>query len=278
MPISSMDGCSAEHWKDVLGILRDVCESAGFIANLVSDADDIGIIHNRIVENIYSSDLVICDVSCKNANVMFELGMRLAFDKPTIIIKDELTGYSFDTSMIEHLEYPRDLRFTSIVRFKDNLEKKMIATHQKAISDPQYSTFLKNFGKYKIAHLENKDISSETFIVNAIEELKRDIRIIKNQSTIEPTVAERGFKSLLTESSERELLLFKRVIMEYVLYLKSRKSDDSPIALDEAYEDFYKNFELRRFDIPRANMRRMLNDALIAENFVVLQPERRIVR
>ena len=85
-----------------------------------SDVDD----HcNRIIENIYSSDIVICDVSCKNANVMFELGMRLAFDKPTIIIKDDSTGYSFDTSLIEHLEYPRDLRFTSIIKFKENANK-----------------------------------------------------------------------------------------------------------------------------------------------------------
>jgi hypothetical protein len=33
----------------------------------------------------------LCDVSGKNANVMFELGLRLAFDNPTIIIKDDKT-------------------------------------------------------------------------------------------------------------------------------------------------------------------------------------------
>jgi len=113
---------------------------------------------------------------------MFELGMRLAFDKPTIIIKDDITGYSFDTSLIEHLEYPRDLRFTSIIKFKDNLGKKLKATHEKAISDPKYSTFLKNFGKYKIAHLEDREITSDTYILNAIEELRRDVRVIKNIS------------------------------------------------------------------------------------------------
>lgn len=180
MPISLIENCPPEHWADVLGILKDVCIVNDFTPNLVSDADDIGVIHNRIIENIYSSDIVICDVSCKNANVMFELGMRLAFDKPTIIIKDDLTGYSFDTSLIEHLEYPRDLRFTSINRFKDNLGKKLKATFEKAQSDPSYSTFLKNFGKYKIAHLEDREISSDTFILNAIEDLKRDVRTIRN--------------------------------------------------------------------------------------------------
>jgi hypothetical protein len=65
MPISLIDNCPPEHWADVLGILKDVCSINDFIPNLVSDADDIGVIHNRIIENIYSSDIVICDVSCK---------------------------------------------------------------------------------------------------------------------------------------------------------------------------------------------------------------------
>jgi hypothetical protein len=34
---------------------------------------------------------------------MFELGMRLAFDKPTVIIKDDKTDYMFDTGIIEHV-------------------------------------------------------------------------------------------------------------------------------------------------------------------------------
>ena len=57
-------------------------------------------IHKTIVQNLYLNPIVVCDVSGKNANVMFELGLRLAFDKPTIIIKDDKTDYSFDTSVV----------------------------------------------------------------------------------------------------------------------------------------------------------------------------------
>lgn len=83
MPISSLDGCTAEHWVEVKSI---ICEAIGAVAEpqfsvkLVSDADDVGVIQKRIVQNIYSSDIIVCDVSGKNPNVMFELGMRLAFD------------------------------------------------------------------------------------------------------------------------------------------------------------------------------------------------------
>jgi hypothetical protein len=130
MPISSTDGCSAEHWSDVKAIITQAVESVGdpkFSVRLVSDADDIGVIQKRIVQNLYTADVVVCDVSGKNPNVMFELGMRLAFDKPTVIVKDDKTDYSFDTGIIEHVGYPRDLRFHRMVHFKSVLAEKIFA-------------------------------------------------------------------------------------------------------------------------------------------------------
>lgn len=183
MPISSIDGCSADHWKEVLLILKEVARDAGFEPNLVSDADEIGIIQKRIIQNIYDNEMVICDVSCKNPNVMFELGMRLAFDKPTIIIKDDETSYTFDTSVIEHLEYPRDHRFHKILLFRENLGKKLKATYHKSQNDDSYTTFLKNFGEYKVAHLDKEEISSDQYILETLAELRADIRLIRNEKT-----------------------------------------------------------------------------------------------
>jgi hypothetical protein len=94
MPISAIDGLSEAHWKDVLSIVSDAIEKAGFIPQLVSTADDIGIIQKRIIQNLYDNPIAVVDVSAKNPNVMFELGLRLAFDKPTIIVKDDQTSYS----------------------------------------------------------------------------------------------------------------------------------------------------------------------------------------
>jgi len=74
------------------------------------------------------------------------------------------------------------LRFTSINKFKENLGKKLIATYDKSKNDPNYSTFLKNFGKYKIVQLEDREITSDIYLLNSLEELKRDVRIIKGMS------------------------------------------------------------------------------------------------
>jgi hypothetical protein len=175
MPISATSDCSETHWSDVMTILVDSLESAGFEANLVSNADEVTIIQKTIVNNLYYSPVVVCDVSEKNPNVMFELGMRLAFDKPTIIIKDDCTSFSFDTGVVEHLEYPRDLRFHKIVDFKQRLAEKVLATYEKQQTDPNYSTFLKHFGQFKIAKIDEKEVDSQEFIVEQLNDLKRSL-------------------------------------------------------------------------------------------------------
>ena len=107
MPIAEMlPTYTATHWSDVRQVINQAAEAAGYVPQMVSEAAEVSIIHERIVNNLADNPIVICDVSGKNANCMFELGLRLAFDRPTIIIKDELTGYSFDTSPVKASQLP----------------------------------------------------------------------------------------------------------------------------------------------------------------------------
>lgn len=184
MPISAIDGCSAEHWTEVKTIITDAIESIediDFTVKLVSDADDVGVIQKRIVQNLYKSDIVVCDVSGKNPNVMFELGLRLAFDKPTIIVKDDKTDYSFDTGVIEHVSYRRDLRFSSIVSFKKQLSEKLIATLTEAEKNPDHSTFLKNFGTFHVATLKENEVSSDKIVIEMLSDLQTEVAMLRRR-------------------------------------------------------------------------------------------------
>ena len=200
MPISTIDGCNESHWSDVLEIFREAIEFAGFEANLVSDADDSGIIHKRIIQNLYENPIVVCDVSGKNPNVMFELGMRLAFDKPVIIVKDNKTSYSFDTSSIEHIEYPRDLRFSKIVEFKQKLADKIKATCERAKSDQNYTTFLKHFGEFKVAKLEKKEVTGSEFIIDELRSIKMAVRRLERFKLSNSDANYRDFNNVISES------------------------------------------------------------------------------
>lgn len=65
MPISTMEGYPDTHWSDVREILEEAILEAGFEPNLVSNADDVGIIQQRIIQNLYDNPIVVCDVSGK---------------------------------------------------------------------------------------------------------------------------------------------------------------------------------------------------------------------
>jgi hypothetical protein len=143
--------------------------------------------------------IVVCDVSGKNPNVMFELGMRLAFDKPTIIVKDETTTYSFDTSAIEHIEYPRDLRFAKIVEFKEKLAQKIKATYEKSTTDQNYTTFLKHFGEFKVAKIEQKEVSGQEYIIDELRSIRSTMRRLERSQYSKDYISRENADSELFE-------------------------------------------------------------------------------
>jgi hypothetical protein len=54
------------------------------------------IIQSTIINALVDADLVIADLTEHNPNVMFELGVRIAQDKPVVLMKAEGTGPLFD--------------------------------------------------------------------------------------------------------------------------------------------------------------------------------------
>lgn len=204
MPISAIENYAEDHWIDVREIIFDAIEDADLLPNMVSDADDVGIIQKRIIQNIYENPIVVCDVSGKNPNVMFELGMRLAFDKPTIIIKDNITTYSFDTAPIEHLTYPRDLRFNKIIEFKEQLISKIKGTLKQAETNPEFTPFLKHFGNFKIAKLETKEVQSTEYILDSLQEIRDSISDLKSNNKSNIKFSSRRIALCLQHASQKE--------------------------------------------------------------------------
>lgn len=236
MPISSIDGCSADHWTEVKAVIAESIESIkdySFSVSLVSDADESGVIQKRIVQNVYGADIVVCDVSGKNPNVMFELGMRLAFDKPTVIVKDDKTDYSFDTGIIEHVSYPRDLRFAKIVAFKDKLAEKVQATYKKSIEDSDHSTFLKNFGKFQVANLNEDVVPSDKLVLSMLSDLQGEMASIRRTM----------LRETKSKSGPSASFFIRRAITSW---LKDKSCAPAELFGDEEFYDYVE----KRVDAP----------------------------
>lgn len=225
----------------------------------------------RIVQNIYENEMVICDVSAKNPNVMFELGMRLAFDKPTIIIKDDQTNYSFDTAPIEHIEYPRDLHYHSIMAFKSKLKDKVIATYEASKRD-DYTTFLKHFGNIVVANIEEKQVGSDEFILQAIADLRDEVKSLSKatfirNSNLNDSVINRSLKTF-DKNIDSKYMPEYEFLIDYInkhnIDINKLLSSDS-IEFDNLFDIYLNNYtpdnisnKFRHQDTIKNNMKQAL--------------------
>lgn len=187
MPISPTIGYPGNHWNQIRSILEEAIKEITefkFNVRMVSESESISIIQSTIIKNIYNDEITICDVSTKNPNVMFELGMRLAFNKPVIIIKDCETEYSFDTANIRHIVYPKTLNYHEILEFKSKLKLFVIEGYKEFLAGT--FNFLKEFGEFKAEKLENTGIDVGD-IFNEIRELRKEFIEIRNEKSIYST-------------------------------------------------------------------------------------------
>lgn len=231
MPIAAIDNCTASHWDAVRLIIKEALEDTEYEASLVSDSNEIGIIQKRIVQNIYSNEMIICDVSAKNPNVMFELGMRLAFDRPVLIIKDDFTNYSFDTGVIEHLNYPRDLNYHAIQQFKNLLKTKLIATHN-ATSEPGYSSFLASFSTVTASKLPEKEVASMDYLLEAMSEIRDEMRTLAQPKV--PRMQKTLSVRMPLPPHKQFIHYVRKTFPQFVFF-----SGPSDPKFQEIYHDFY---------------------------------------
>ncbi len=80
------------------------------------------IIIAEIIHHLARADMVLCDISCHNPNVFYELGIRTALDKPVAMVRDTSTAkIPFDTAAINIEEYPCDLRPWNVATSRDRI-------------------------------------------------------------------------------------------------------------------------------------------------------------
>ncbi len=175
-PIAEMGEYSSAHWLEVHGILTDALDSAGYRARLVSESDVASVILSDIVTNLYNDPIVICDVSGRNPNVMFELGMRLAFEKPTVIVTDDTTPFTFDISPVKHLIYPKSLRFSAIMEFKEILAGAVAATAE-AYGLPDHKGYLQQFGPIKVTQLSVQQVELQS-LARDVSDIRRELQAL----------------------------------------------------------------------------------------------------
>lgn len=106
------------------------------------------VIQSTIVNELLEADLVIADLTDHNPNVLFELGLRMAAEKPVALVKAAGTGRVFDVdNMLRVHEYQPQLWRSTVETDLPELTKHIRATWDNRSKDQSYIKILRRSGK-----------------------------------------------------------------------------------------------------------------------------------
>ena len=152
---------NSKHFRHVFEyLLQPALEGAGYEA-VYPQAEGSTVIHEEIIQNLETADLVMCDMSQLNPNVFFELGIRTALNKPVCMIRDEKTPeIPFDTNMINCHQYSSEMEVWEIKKEIELLTSHIKSTVKKNDkSNALWEVFgLKSQGSPTEAIAKNKDL------------------------------------------------------------------------------------------------------------------------
>lgn len=131
MPISDPPGYDSGHFRRVYEhLIRPACTKARVTPLRADDVKAANYIVLDILQRIIEADLVVCDLSGRNPNVMYEVGVRQAFNLPIVFIKDQRTERVFDIQGFRTVDYDDSLRIDCVNRDIETLLAAIEATMQ----------------------------------------------------------------------------------------------------------------------------------------------------
>ena len=129
MPISDQHGYPEGHFQHVYEqIFKPAIEEAGYEPYRVDENKICDNIIDKIFDAIQNCPMAICDLSSCNPNVLYELGLRQAYDKPVVLIKDEKSKRIFDVSGINTVEYNSNRLYENVIDARGNIAEAIRAT------------------------------------------------------------------------------------------------------------------------------------------------------
>ena len=191
MPISATINHDEAHWKAVLVLVHRAIEAAGMEPRNVWAASGTDRITERIVSNLFEAPIVACDISDLNANVMLELGMRLASKKPTVVIADGDSSIPFDIKDFEVLRYPSNLSMLAMETFLDEFAEQLRERYE-AFQAGNYKPFMAGIETIELAEPKVKEVEFETLVARRLDELTAKIDTLRWASPTPPLQSKRA--------------------------------------------------------------------------------------
>lgn len=152
-------------------IFRPAIDDAGLCPKRADDLYRPSTIVNDIWAYTRSAKLILADLTGKNPNVFYELGLAHALAKPAILVAESMNDVPFDLRALRVIEYDKNEP-----NWGDALQERITKSIKEVIAAPLASV-LPAFLDVK-AEPENRTISEKD---KAIIELRQDLELVKRE-------------------------------------------------------------------------------------------------
>lgn len=186
MPISDPPEYEEGHFKCVYeDIIKKAIEDAGYTPKRADDDLSSKMIHVDIIRNIVEAPMAICDLSNHNPNVLFELGIRQAFDLPVVLIQECGTPRIFDIATINTIDYRKDLFYREVLEDREKIRSAILETAQdkRGINSIIKLININNAQMNKLISTTESNIDVMFYsIMKDVSEIKTQLTYFKNES------------------------------------------------------------------------------------------------
>lgn len=180
MPISDQGDYPKGHFQKVYEqIFVPAIEEAGYDAFRVDEDNMCTQIVEKIFKAIQECPMALCDLSNRNPNVLYELGIRQAYDKPVVLVQDDKTERIFDISGINTISYNSSRLYEEVLDARGKITEAILT-----MKEGRHTSIIKVL-KAQAASADSEDIPRDDRIEILLSGLVKDVKDVndlKNQN------------------------------------------------------------------------------------------------
>ena len=221
MPIADHPSYTDGHFQRVYDyLIKPACAAAGLKPYRADDNNASDMIMLDILQKLVECDMAICDISSRNANVFFELGLRQAFNKKTILITDGTQNPPFDISGLRHVPYSPSLRVDTVANEVPKITKMLIETEK--LTDDKVNSIVQLL-QIKPAEVNTKELPPlDSVVYDMFSQLKEQLNTLSPKDNVVTSSKLNSRKKIdnftKTISSVTPGLIFEKIYDKIDLY------------------------------------------------------------
>ncbi|APH22477.1 hypothetical protein CF088_13145 [Clostridium botulinum] len=233
MPIGDKEGYSKGHFKRVYeDIFKPAIEKAEFKPYRADDSNASHLIQIDIIKRVIEAPMAICDLSTRNPNVLFELGIRQAFDKPVVLVQEVGTERIFDINSINTHEYRKERVYNEVLEDQEKICDMIKDTFEKHTKGECVNSLVKLINIQPAKNIDGNVQPNDMMkiILNEVIDLKKQVHKENNCNKyyIENAINNEEVESIVKridsycEQFEKTIEIYScKSIDEYIFHLTS---------------------------------------------------------